>query len=750
MRATPRIRAKSSSSPATFRRSSVLLALSVPLLASCVGLGRIDEISVRPHLAAAFEEAGSVHIAVLNSAPLARISTQLQPKFAINEEKALEEVIPNTQVFMDRVLDVVERSLRVTTPQTTKTETETYHSETGQDPTTKVDRTESQQPGAVPGAAPIPGGARTAAAIPAGAVAALGERTIDPFSRYRAATALLQEIRLLNQYVVAHHIPDDVSAQIVRLQVSVLPFARHQPYDVYTNITFFPEGNNDGTGSPLLSLAEPTAAGAAGIAAAGIAVVIPLLATDNFEASSQSVGAEAVQQAALSLLGLVKGFGIGADYGRLMDQLRTVSGRELNALFTTARLTDNTLRVRLGASFNSRSGYTMVAQTHNVSALVLLPKKTQSVRVVGRSTLRHATTGKALPFRTRDQLLEQACATLAGYQELPGNPLHGVTSGEAAMKLCRPDKKVGSKRDDVLKLVQFVEAGQVTDFEKDLLENARKEIYRSAVAALWSSLSETVTGSHFSRASFRVESTQPVWPGQQTVLATDNGKTITAVVAGGRDLPPNGYSATLDLPIKNGTKQVRAATIGVSEGLSSILLTFPSPKLLGAEIDASQMATLKIQESGTDQIQTWPSASHVANRTAQFDLVLQPPPKAEPIPSLSISVRALTVDQRGVASVQYLLRDAKKDSELYLTVSGADVTGVVPATALKPGGKGLKIDEKLTDTVKLTLANVHESSDVVLGLVDKEGKPVGESIRLDIRPSVPARQGSSAGGPPSG
>lgn len=230
MRAEARSRPTQASRPtAMIRARRAVLAMNVSMLAACVNPGRIDEISVKPHYAASFEQAGSVHIAVLNSAPLARVSTQLQPKFTINEEKALEEVIPNTQAFTDRVLDVAERSLRLTLPQTTRSKTEVYHSETGLEPSTVVDRTESEQPGAIPGPAPVPGGARSAAAIPTSPVATLGERSVDPFSRYRAATALLQEIRLLNQYVVAHHIPDDVAAhgESIRLDIHSSVPVRH-------------------------------------------------------------------------------------------------------------------------------------------------------------------------------------------------------------------------------------------------------------------------------------------------------------------------------------------------------------------------------------------------------------------------------------------------------------------------------------------------------------------------------------------
>ena len=86
---------------------------------------------------------------------------------------------------------------------------------------------------------PAAGGTRTAAALPALKINE-GTAQKEPFLQYQTALSLYQEVQLLNSYVRNAARRSGYIPYIMRLQVTVLPFARNQPYDVYADIAFPP------------------------------------------------------------------------------------------------------------------------------------------------------------------------------------------------------------------------------------------------------------------------------------------------------------------------------------------------------------------------------------------------------------------------------------------------------------------------------------------------------------------------------
>ena len=91
-----------------------------------------------------------------------------------------------------------------------------------------------------------------------------------------------------------------------------------------------------------------------------------------------------------------------------------VLARDLNGLLTVARLSENTLRVRLGAMQAATADYAMVPRNHNVTLLLMVPEGAGStVQVVARTELVDTETGEELLVDTgstavREQLLERA------------------------------------------------------------------------------------------------------------------------------------------------------------------------------------------------------------------------------------------------------------------------------------------------------------------------------------------------------
>lgn len=761
----------------------------VVLAAGCVSPNRIDRVALNPHIEDSYDQAASVHVAVLSNTPFDRIKNDLQPVFAMDAEKAAQEVVPNTQLLVERVLDVVQRSLSLTTQQTSTTSTTTINSGTGVEPTTTRQTTDTREPGDIPDAPTFPGGDSTAAGLSAATPAAPSERAIDPFTKYRAAAALMQEIKLLNQYVIAQQLPKGTVAQVVRLQISVLPYARNQPYDVYTNVSFFPEEVTQNERALLSVERRKDEPGMSDTGATGVALVIPLLATDNFEASSQSSAADSVQQAAFALLGLVQGMGLNAANSRVLDELRAVTGRELNALMTVSRLTNNTLRVRLGAPFSNRAGYAMVPQTHNISAVVIVPEDSTGVNVVARTALRNATTGDELPSRQRSETARLACERLAGYPELPGNPLKKLTNlgdkRDSWSRVCSRmtsdgplidadnDKQVDDLlQEAILDLLQNVEFGRFYQFRRTVVPKPDAEgrgnsltedevrALDDAVTALWAGFAELLTGSRYSRTWFPVVKTNSTWPAPQTIIAVDDGRLITATATNGRDLPSNALTATLYLrELKgNGANQAdvpcrstdmsnepdvidyEATLVQVQSGLSGLTMSFPSASLLARKANTGVRGCLVLKAAAAQKLKSWENGADAAAMPYSV-LIQQRTPDVTPKPTLVLSATAIGATSSGEASVRVSVRD-KGGDEVYVRVTGADIVSTVPDPNLTPMGAKLTAAGPFT----FNLANVKEGNDVIFTLLAKDGKTVLHEVRVDVWTMAPNRATASSGG----
>jgi hypothetical protein len=261
---------------------------------------------------------------------------------------------------------------------------------------------------------------------------------IDPFLRHSAALSLLQEVKILNKYL--ENIPerDGYSPFLIRIQLSVLPKKRSQPYDVYTDVSILPGtlGLGNGWIGSLPSLEVPDDGKSGSMfdcnklyseveksSRAAIAdrerrgapprelpgdrypEVIPLLVTDNLESTSgQKISLEVRKiliqsgfpQAKVPMHATLEKSD-GADV--------SASGRDVNSLFTMAQLNDSSVRVRVGA-MKTPFGYSMISSTHNITLLVLVPEGMTHVAVASKSHLRDADTGVRLPFATAEDLRE--------------------------------------------------------------------------------------------------------------------------------------------------------------------------------------------------------------------------------------------------------------------------------------------------------------------------------------------------------
>ena len=97
---------------------------------------------------------------------------------------------------------------------------------------------------------------------------------------------------------------------------------------------------------------------------------MPLLVTDNLESTIASRNIENMRQIALGLSGVLSDIGLNSQLTSLNARSQSLQGCELNSLMTIGRVTDNTIRVRLGVMNQGPQGSRMaVAPKMAIAAL---------------------------------------------------------------------------------------------------------------------------------------------------------------------------------------------------------------------------------------------------------------------------------------------------------------------------------------------------------------------------------------------
>jgi hypothetical protein len=381
----------------------------------------------------------------------------------------------------------------------------------------------------------------------------------DPMLEYAAATALYQEVKLLNRYVADAALRRDYRAYVVRLQMSVVPFARHFPLDIYTNISFFPQ--IEPTPQAKKNGANPKRYPAE---------VVPLLVTDNLENTLKSQTVDSLRNLALTLSFLHPGVGGSASLGQKRDEFQHALGGDLNSLLTVGRVTDNSLQIRLGAErdVTSPSGYAMLPRTHNITVLLLVPAQFSDsengdaaprITVVSKTQLRYAETGATLPHQAKDDRRRNV---------------------EDLLK----DLSDDHRKNVAKKLLRTVFDNDVEAFEQEF-----KEVKLSGNPLdLWCDIVETLGKSEFAAVRFELPPRARL-PEDESVLAVDDGEQTILRLQHGRGLNQNGVTATLLVKTEAGELRIVPLTeppgneVNIMAGGHGMTIAFPS--LSAWEID---------------------------------------------------------------------------------------------------------------------------------------------------------------------
>jgi len=290
------------------------------------------------------QRVSSVHIAALTIGPWEDFVDLLQPHFNMSATQAVDASLPITSAEQGFISKIFELSLRAGFSFGLKN----LVTEKPISPDPQAKAPEKSSPGAA--------------------------LQMDPILKYETATALYQEVNLLDTYVKYAALKKGYIPYLVRLQVSVTAFRRDAPYDVYVNLGMFAACKTDFDHKTDLDQKWDEAP----------ADVIPLLVTDDIEMQRTSDIYSAIRNLAgsigLSLYGFGGQFGAGNSHANSRDDEN--NGR--NSVHNVSQVEENTLQVRFGAPYgpnqenddkgNPSKGpsYAMQTQTHDISFVMLV------------------------------------------------------------------------------------------------------------------------------------------------------------------------------------------------------------------------------------------------------------------------------------------------------------------------------------------------------------------------------------------
>jgi len=740
-----------------------------------------------PAKAKSQQEAASTHLAVLSVTRWEDCKTELQPKFTLSAEAALAKVLPDTMSLEEKFLNAFAARLKVALPGSTFSSTDlsslsrvgaitnaigatavlgtngvpqsTASAGAGVSGTTTASQQRTNVQTFSSGDASAisfesnPQGSNTAADLPGAGVLTntLGK---DAMLQYWTAAALYQEVKLISRYVDDAAIATNYVPYLVRLQVSLMPRMRNLPYDAHTLLSFFGGRfkTNNGSGPDRLPAALPE--GKDGTAQDEGIKVLPLLVTDNLEATLHSRSVENIRQLALGLSAVIQGVGLGVDLQKVDEELRTVLGRDYNSTFSVGRVSDNTVQCRFGALNQATAQYAMIPQAHNVSLVVLVPRKKESganpftndLRVVSKTELVHALSGKSLPSLTRNEYYDEVKKLLERESFRADDELPKYRTNKNGTSVLYTNK-LG----DILGVLA------ANDFERfgQLLEERRTERTTRYFESIWIELCRLRNNSQLGSVEFQIPSPpSPLKPGffpadsveRQTILTVDNGKVMTASLQWLENIRVAKLGASMELELGNGRKLKLAATAGdVQEGGRFVRLAFPSPAALGhtnttdgktTVIKATlNLFSLDRQETLDASLLNKPlPTEYRLDRSAGKD------EKAEASADklgFAVSVPATVINAHppstnGVeGAIDLIISGKTATAKIQLEVDKAGVVSVLPEAKVKLNDKlGWELTENGNYTVQLRNLNLNEPVQITVRDTSGNAGPVVKTVRV--------------------
>ncbi|MCC6242682.1 MAG: hypothetical protein IT353_07555 [Gemmatimonadaceae bacterium] len=675
------------------------------------------------------EDAANIYVSAYPAVPWSEISAKLEPKHALTTEQARNLAAQTTQVQVSQFLSTFAAALGIGLPVRTDLTTITRKA----DGTEETTGTRTRGSGTAPSSSGL-----ASTAIPDTALAADLSRGpfapgLDASTLLNVGTAVYQQAQILDNQITKGVLPKGYQAHLVTLQVNLQPKSRSFAYDAYLNVTFMPRN---------LAESETTSGDLATDSGALPAVIVyPLVISDAMETTSVGKSVEAVRQAALQLSGVVGGVGVNAGVSGGSDKVEAALGLDKNSLVTVGRVSDHTLRIRLGAQNAGSQRYAMVPRTHNISVVVLTrwgkkPDRVTSLSVVTHTTLISSDNAVRLTSgrdRDRRELATRVANSIAQYHFGPIDATCKLSRAVPATSsaLARAPETTASTEEDIdrhLNLLRALDRGDYATVAQCLQAAKQPAADEVAYRRLLAALMEIQTDSRYSKVQIALrEIVDPKLPAkEQLVIYSDDGKSaMSFVIRGGEGLTENNVRAELDVKPLAGktmpTTKLLPTALAVGGRGDEVTVTFPS------------LASLKLEEK---DLADPPLRLLLANDATTNEMyrvrIAAEPEKKGPGNPVTASQNVLVADTNGLARVTLQIGKAAKEAKLPLTlvVEGADVRNDGTPGSPKLLFNGVAVAPESTTT--LMLGNLVSTRTVSVKTVDGDSKPQGSALTITV------------------
>lgn len=659
------------------------------------------------------EDAGNVYVSAYPDVPWSEISSKLVPQNHLTMDEARKLATVTTQAQESQVASIFAAGLA-------------------------IGLKSSNAPGSspsVPATSGMP--STTLPSLSSDLTKGMQNYQVNGDTYIKEATALYQQAQILDNQFTMGFFPKGYSLHLITLQVNVQPKRLDEDYDVYVDVSLWPNELS----KKVVSHSQ-----------AKSIVIYPLIITDAMELTSVEKSIQAIRQAALQLSGLIGIAGLNGDMQSSLNKLNTLVGYEKNSLVTVGRINTNEIRIRFGAENSglSSSGLALVPRVYNVSLAVMVPNEIESLRVVTHASFISAKDGRKLPAqRSRVALANKVRSYIYdyGYQLCNSHCTKPAISHiwkdneacqDAYLNILRAadwqDYEYITKRLEQDPSYYDTKHGADKPSSKcqgDILENKTKKI---EFHRFLSNLTEIQVDSLYSDFQIPLEPHEKLkshLPGKDHLaLLSDNPKgSAVIVLPGGSDLEQNKIKAYLTVDKTctggpgtntsncspfNGEKLYAEKITYVKD--TGLTMTFPSLLENGLQSDASEALHVLY---GATQASSYQVASIAA-----------PVPQPSPPSPATVLSKIIVADRTGRGTVDVA---AKFDSSLMnpvLMVGGANITSVnnltTPTSKVSIGANGISLSTGQVYAIQLS--DLLEGNSVSLKVTDASGKKTLETI----------------------
>lgn len=720
-----------------------LLGLVCGLTASCGVLSRPDFLKPKT------DSDAHVYVAAYPVIPWESIRDSLQPKHGMTIEQACTLAARTSQIQTSQLLSMFAAGLGIGLPGRQDSVTETLAA----DGTRTTTGTSTRSTGAVPassGAGDTAVSESTLSIDPSKAPASVA---LDASTLLTTCTSIYQQAQLLENQLTKLQLPKGYRAHLLTLQINLQPQARDLALDAYTNVTILPADWGEAVrASEALSK---------GTNSTPPVIVYPLLVSDTIESSSASQIAEQIRQAALQLGGVISQVGVQLGLKKSDARLDSLIGLDKNSVVTVGRVSDHTIRIRLGAQYAGSNKLMTVPRSHNVSLVVLsrwgdantgdantsvtnlsAVTETEFVRADGsgrriesprsRSTLAELVSKKVENFEYANDF-NCACGRPSAEDKKSDNDkksdeniclsASGDLDKEPYLQLLRSADRADYRTvSTCLRLGVTQPAGNS--------ENAGLAVHQ--ITKLRRFLADLMAVQSDTRHSTLTIALPPALPGppqlpddNQLAIATDDEKSaLSIVLRGAKNLTAGGLKAELRLKAPSNRRLLPTSVQVVGTG-EEVKLSFPSLKQL--KLDKSKLKDEALVLKTGEKLDI----------SAEYELVFvesQEKPASNP---LSVTQPVVVADASGFGRLTVQVGEIAADQKVFLKISGADARQETsPGTLVVMPAAGLEVKSK--SVVTLTLSNLSSARPVVISAT-QGGNALGSPLTVVVErlPYVP-------------